>query len=164
MLYWLFWVVSQVDTFGANNPLTNLVPSLQDVDPDDAFSSVPYEKGFALLYHLEELMGGPGNTCLQQQVPQGRSIYSVCSLQWSVCVLRGVHGVCKVVHPAVRLQQRHYWRLEELPVHILQRQGEKNLDALRWLWSSLNKLTGELLTEYFHREENDSCSLSWAVQ
>ncbi|RVE56809.1 hypothetical protein OJAV_G00225040 [Oryzias javanicus] len=48
-----------VNTFGANNPLTNLVPSLQDVDPDDAFSSVPYEKGFALLYHLEELLGGP---------------------------------------------------------------------------------------------------------
>ncbi|XP_060927955.1 leukotriene A-4 hydrolase isoform X1 [Limanda limanda] len=48
-----------VNTFGVNNPLTNLVPSLQDVDPDDAFSSVPYEKGFALLYHLEELMGGP---------------------------------------------------------------------------------------------------------
>lgn len=48
-----------VNTFGANNPLTNLVPSLQEVDPDDAFSSVPYEKGFALLYHLEELLGGP---------------------------------------------------------------------------------------------------------
>ncbi|XP_068611239.1 dual specificity tyrosine-phosphorylation-regulated kinase 2 [Brachionichthys hirsutus] len=48
-----------VNTFGANNPLTNLVPSLEGVDPDDAFSSVPYEKGFALLYHLEELMGGP---------------------------------------------------------------------------------------------------------
>ncbi|KAG8005400.1 Leukotriene A-4 hydrolase [Nibea albiflora] len=48
-----------VNTFGADNPLTNLVPNLQDVDPDDAFSSVPYEKGFALLYHLEELMGGP---------------------------------------------------------------------------------------------------------
>ena len=49
-----------MNTFGANNPLTNLVPSLLDVSPDDAFSSVPYEKGFALLYHLEELMGGPG--------------------------------------------------------------------------------------------------------
>ncbi|XP_076025317.1 leukotriene A-4 hydrolase [Genypterus blacodes] len=48
-----------VNTFGANNPLTNLVPNLKEVDPDDAFSSVPYEKGFALLYHLEELMGGP---------------------------------------------------------------------------------------------------------
>lgn len=52
----------QVNTFGANNALTNLVPALQDVDPDEAFSSVPYEKGFALLYHLEELLGGPGET------------------------------------------------------------------------------------------------------
>lgn len=56
-------IISQVNTFGANNPLTNLVPSLQDVSPDDAFSSVPYEKGFALLYYLEEQLGGPGNTC-----------------------------------------------------------------------------------------------------
>lgn len=62
MLKLLHGVIAQVNTFGANNPLTNLVPSLCDVDPDDAFSSVPYEKGFALLYHLEELMGGPGNT------------------------------------------------------------------------------------------------------
>lgn len=65
-------VYAQVNTFGANNPLTNLVPSLQDIDPDDAFSSVPYEKGFALLYHLEELLGGPGNTseltCLHEGV------------------------------------------------------------------------------------------------
>ncbi|XP_051974699.1 leukotriene A-4 hydrolase [Xyrauchen texanus] len=48
-----------VKQFGANNVLTNLVPNLHEVDTDDAFSSVPYEKGFALLYHLEELMGGP---------------------------------------------------------------------------------------------------------
>ncbi|GFO29176.1 leukotriene a-4 hydrolase [Plakobranchus ocellatus] len=38
---------------------TRLVPDLRGVDPDDAFSSVPYEKGFALLYHLEQLLGGP---------------------------------------------------------------------------------------------------------
>ncbi|XP_019633359.1 PREDICTED: leukotriene A-4 hydrolase-like [Branchiostoma belcheri] len=48
-----------VQTFGETNPLTNLVPRLEGVDPDDAFSSVPYEKGFTLLYYLEELVGGP---------------------------------------------------------------------------------------------------------
>ncbi|KAI7791939.1 leukotriene A-4 hydrolase isoform X1 [Triplophysa rosa] len=48
-----------VNQFGANSGLTNLVPNLDEVDTDEAFSSVPYEKGFALLYHLEELMGGP---------------------------------------------------------------------------------------------------------
>ncbi|XP_078409860.1 leukotriene A-4 hydrolase [Cetorhinus maximus] len=52
-------LLQAIETFGATNPLTSLVPGLCDTDPDDAFSSVPYEKGFALLYHLEELLGGP---------------------------------------------------------------------------------------------------------
>ncbi|XP_041349920.1 leukotriene A-4 hydrolase-like [Gigantopelta aegis] len=42
------------------NPLyTKLIPDLKGVDPDDAFSIVPYEKGFALLFYLETLVGGP---------------------------------------------------------------------------------------------------------
>lgn len=48
-----------INTFGATNPLTNLVPNLHEVDVDAAFSSVPYEKGFALLFYLEQLLGGP---------------------------------------------------------------------------------------------------------
>lgn len=38
--------------------LTKLVPCLTDVDPDDAFSIVPYQKGHSLLFHLEEKLGG----------------------------------------------------------------------------------------------------------
>ena len=45
---------------GADNPVTNLVPDLSGIDPDDAFSTVPYEKGFNLLMYLEQLLGGPG--------------------------------------------------------------------------------------------------------
>ena len=41
-------------------PYTRLVPDLRGVDPDDAFSAIPYEKGFALIYHLEQQLGGPG--------------------------------------------------------------------------------------------------------
>ncbi|CAM9320099.1 unnamed protein product [Ectocarpus sp. 13 AM-2016] len=37
--------------------LTKLVPDLDGVDPDDAFSSVPYEKGFALLNELQRRVG-----------------------------------------------------------------------------------------------------------
>ncbi|XP_029457425.1 leukotriene A-4 hydrolase [Rhinatrema bivittatum] len=48
-----------VGTFGAQNPLTNLVPSLNEVDPDVAYSSIPYEKGFAFLFYLEQQLGGP---------------------------------------------------------------------------------------------------------
>ena len=36
---------------------TKLIPDLGDGDPDDAFSSVPYEKGFHLLYSLEKMVG-----------------------------------------------------------------------------------------------------------
>jgi len=50
-----------IGTLGATSQLTRLVPDLKGIDPDDAFSSVPYEKGFAFLYYLETLVGGPGN-------------------------------------------------------------------------------------------------------
>lgn len=52
--------LSQINTLGDKNPVTNLVPNLSEVDPDVAYSSVPYEKGFALLFYLEQLLGGPG--------------------------------------------------------------------------------------------------------
>lgn len=59
---WIYSLVSlsQINTLGDKNPVTNLVPNLHGVDPDAAYSSVPYEKGFALLFYLEQLLGGPG--------------------------------------------------------------------------------------------------------
>lgn len=39
--------------------MTDLVPNLVGIDPDDAFSTVPYEKGHTFLFYLEELLGGP---------------------------------------------------------------------------------------------------------
>uniref|UniRef100_A0A7S3RQH5 Peptidase M1 leukotriene A4 hydrolase/aminopeptidase C-terminal domain-containing protein n=2 Tax=Emiliania huxleyi TaxID=2903 RepID=A0A7S3RQH5_EMIHU len=47
-----------VSQFGATSPLTALVPPLDGIDPDDAFSAVPYEKGLALLNHLTSVAGG----------------------------------------------------------------------------------------------------------
>ena len=44
--------------FGADHPLTCLVPDLKGVDPEDAFSVVPYQKGQAFLYYLETAVGG----------------------------------------------------------------------------------------------------------
>ncbi|ORZ35467.1 peptidase family M1-domain-containing protein [Catenaria anguillulae PL171] len=46
-----------VNLFGHDNPYTCLCVKMHNVDPDDSFSSVPYEKGFAFLYHLEQLIG-----------------------------------------------------------------------------------------------------------
>ncbi len=60
-----FWILknfnidlTQVANFGETNQLTCLCPCLDGVDPDEAFSSIPYEKGHMFLYHLEELLGG----------------------------------------------------------------------------------------------------------
>ncbi len=50
----------KVNFFGEKNQLTQLVVNFTDVNPDDAFSFIPYEKGSALLFHLEDKLGGPG--------------------------------------------------------------------------------------------------------
>ena len=46
-----------VEQFGAQHAFTKLVISLDGKSPDDAFSTVPYEKGFLFLYSIEKLVG-----------------------------------------------------------------------------------------------------------
>jgi leukotriene A-4 hydrolase/aminopeptidase len=46
-----------VDHYGADSPFTALYIDLQGQDPDDAFSSVPYERGSAFLFYLETVVG-----------------------------------------------------------------------------------------------------------
>jgi leukotriene-A4 hydrolase len=49
---------NSVDAYGCEHCFTQLVPSLDGIDPDDAFSSIPYEKGFNFLNFLQEAVGG----------------------------------------------------------------------------------------------------------
>ncbi|KAF9975726.1 Leukotriene A-4 hydrolase [Actinomortierella ambigua] len=51
-------LTESVEQYGEKHPFTALRPCLRGEDPDDAFSSIPYEKGFNLLYYLENLLGG----------------------------------------------------------------------------------------------------------
>lgn len=46
-----------VDFYGHDSNFTRLNLNLGDVDPDDAFSRVPYEKGYTLLMVLEQKVG-----------------------------------------------------------------------------------------------------------
>ena len=47
-----------MNTFGAEHPYTCLViKNNGDIDPDDAFSRIPYEKGFSLLWYLQTIFG-----------------------------------------------------------------------------------------------------------
>jgi leukotriene A-4 hydrolase/aminopeptidase len=59
----LGWAIGQkaledsITRFGADSPLTKLRQHLEGIDPDDAFSSVPYEKGSRLVVLLERTVG-----------------------------------------------------------------------------------------------------------
>jgi leukotriene-A4 hydrolase len=46
-----------VERYGCSHNFTKMNVNLKGVDPDDAFSSVPYEKGFNFLFYLESLFG-----------------------------------------------------------------------------------------------------------
>jgi leukotriene-A4 hydrolase len=50
--------VEQMESCG-HSQWNSLSPDLGGHDPDDAFSSVPYERGFFFLYHLQDLVGSP---------------------------------------------------------------------------------------------------------
>lgn len=50
-------LADSIALFGETHEFTKLVPTLKGVDPDDSFSSVPYEKGFQFLFYLEILVG-----------------------------------------------------------------------------------------------------------
>jgi leukotriene-A4 hydrolase len=47
------------ERFGASSPLTRLRTELDGMDPDDAFSSIPYEKGSRFVALLERAAGRP---------------------------------------------------------------------------------------------------------
>ena len=46
-----------IERYGKEHPYTKLIVDLKGQDPDDAFSSIPYEKGFHALYQFELLLG-----------------------------------------------------------------------------------------------------------
>ncbi|KJR89161.1 leukotriene-A4 hydrolase [Sporothrix schenckii 1099-18] len=46
-----------VQSFGPSHDYTKLLINHDGIDPDDAFSTVPYEKGFHMVYYLERLVG-----------------------------------------------------------------------------------------------------------
>jgi leukotriene-A4 hydrolase len=46
-----------IEEFGKDHKFTKLCISHKGIDPDDAFSTVPYEKGFHLVYFLDRLVG-----------------------------------------------------------------------------------------------------------
>ena len=83
-----------INKFGPSNPLTELCPKLDGVDPDDAFSRVPYEKGTVQLacgWRLSARAPCVVALCL---TPRGTALRS-CAVQASTFCT-----TCSPWHPA----------------------------------------------------------------
>jgi leukotriene-A4 hydrolase len=50
-------LIGSVNAYGCCHKFTELHVNLKGCDPDDAFSSIPYEKGFNFLFYLESIVG-----------------------------------------------------------------------------------------------------------
>ena len=53
-------MVTDMQTFGMDHSYSSLSPNLLNDNPDNCFSTVPYEKGFQFLHFLESLVGEVG--------------------------------------------------------------------------------------------------------
>ena len=49
-------MLTDMNAYGMSNPYSSLHPIFNGAEPDDAFSTIPYEKGFQFLYFLESLV------------------------------------------------------------------------------------------------------------
>lgn len=54
-----FHAEDAVKHFGDNAEYTKLIINHDNVDPEDVYSTVAYEKGFHFLYYLEQVVGRP---------------------------------------------------------------------------------------------------------
>ena len=50
-------LISAIQMFGEDSNFTSLSPDYTGIDPDDGFSTIPYEKGYQFLVFLEEKVG-----------------------------------------------------------------------------------------------------------
>ena len=50
-------LISAINMYGEDSHFTSLSPDFSGIDPDDGFSTIPYEKGYQFLCYLEEKVG-----------------------------------------------------------------------------------------------------------
>jgi len=75
-------LLDSIEDQAAHPELTKLWLDLKGVDPDDAFSSVPYEKGFNFLFYLENLIGEENFSVLFKNWIQKYARITATSQDW----------------------------------------------------------------------------------
>ena len=83
-----------ISSFGADNKFTRLVWPLEEgADPDDAFSGIPYEKGFNLLWHLESIVGSVSFESFAKQYIAKYKFGTVTSGEFKDCFVKFFESV-----------------------------------------------------------------------
>lgn len=86
--------------FGADSPLTKLRTQLRGIDPDDAFSTVPYEKGARFIALLEQAVGRERFDPFVRAYMQRFRFGSITTEQFLEFVEQELPGVAARVHAA----------------------------------------------------------------
>jgi leukotriene-A4 hydrolase len=169
----LGWAIGQhaldasIERFGVDSPLTRLQMQLHGVDPDDAFSSIPYEKGARFVVAIEREVGRERfDQFMRDYMHRFRfqSITSAEFLQFLDAQLPGTSG-------KVRAPQ---WLYEPgMPPNAPVFTSEKleALTSLAQAWTAGQRPTEDQLQQWDPREvlvflqhlprELDSASLAW---
>jgi leukotriene A-4 hydrolase/aminopeptidase len=83
--------------FGADSPLTKLRTDLSGVDPDDAFSSIPYEKGARFVAALERKAGRERFDRFMRQYIETFRFTSITSEEFMAFLDRELPGIAAAV-------------------------------------------------------------------
>ncbi len=100
----LRWAIGQkaleesVARFGADSPLTKLRTDLRGVDPDDAFSSIPYEKGARLVSVIERHVGRERFDLFMRKYIQTFRFTSITSEEFLSFLNQELPGTAAAVH------------------------------------------------------------------
>jgi len=50
-------IYENMEVFGYWNSYSSLNPNVRNANPDDSFSTIPYEKGYQFIYYIQSLIG-----------------------------------------------------------------------------------------------------------
>lgn len=121
----------EMERFGAGSPLTRLRTDLAGIDPDDAFSSIPYEKGSRLLALLERTAGRETFDRFLREYIAAFRFTSITSEEWLAFLQERLPGV------AERAQVRDWLYEPGLPANapIFRSRSLEELTSLAESWT-----------------------------
>jgi leukotriene-A4 hydrolase len=169
----LAWAIGQhaldaaLERFGADSPLTRLRLQLQGVDPDDAFSSIPYEKGARFVVAIERAVGRARFEQFMRDYMQRFRFQSITSEEFLQFLNDRLPGTSETV-------QAQEWLYETgMPPHAPVFTSEKlaALTSLAQAWTAGQRPTAAQMQQWGPREllvflqhlprQLDHASLAW---